>query len=258
MLNRRNLLAIILLLTTLSLMVFQSTRQPFRPLPRIQNSLVQLMDLFDDAYERVTYPVRLYTRIRDENVQLRKEVARLRLQVQRDEEIRLENKRLKRLLHVKERQHSIVAVARVISSGLRKWPAIILINKGKKDGIKKDMTVRTADGLVGKIVEVMPEYSRVLLLTDPGFSASVRIQSTRTEAIITGRGDGRCILKYLPKEEPLERGQLLVTSGLDGIFPKGIPVGYIDSIAGSDELFVTVNVKPVIGINRLEEVMIIR
>lgn len=239
-------------------MVFQSTREPFRPLPAIQNTIIHILDIFNKTYENIQSPFRTYTVIKEENLRLKKEITELKLQIQKDEEIRLENKRLKNLLHVKEKGSSVVAIAKVISSGLRKWPAIILINKGKQDGIKKNMAVRTSDGLVGKVIDVLPEFSRVLLLTDPSFSVSVRIQPSRIEGIVSGKGNGQCILKYVLKEEKIEQGQLLVTSGLDGLFPEGIPVGYLDNIEGVDELFVTFNVKPVIKLNRIEEVMIIK
>ncbi len=258
MINRRLLLIAVLVLTTLALMVFQSSRKPFHPLSMIQRPLLEIVSLIDNLYKGVRYPLESYTSLKHENKKLKRELEKLKIMVQEDREIQLENERLKRLLKIKRGSKAVVAVAEVVSMGVRQWPAVIIINKGADDGIKKGMAVRTADGLVGKVTEVMPGYSKVLLITDPNFSVSVRIEDTRTEGIVAGKGNGRCLLKYVPREEEVTRGQILITSGLDGVFPKGIPVGYIQKIAGADELFYTIEVMPFVKVGRLEEVMIIK
>jgi len=121
------------------------------------------------------------------------------------------------------------------------------------------MTAVTPKGLVGKIVEVSTKSSSLLLLTDLNFSAAVRLQESRREGILSGTGIRKCQLKYIPQEEVVKIGTAVITSGLDSLFPEGIPAGYISKVDKKGTgLFQDIEVTPSADNTKVEEVAIIR
>ncbi|GBE36687.1 cell shape-determining protein MreC [bacterium BMS3Bbin07] len=241
-----------------SIMTFQSTRGPFKPLTALQTPLYQLERGFSAVMHIIKSPFRYYFRLEKENRKLKRKIGQFEMKEQEYTELKLENQRLSTILGIKERAPHFIAAARVISSGIRQWPELIIIDKGSSSGIKKDMAVRIPEGLVGKTSEVMPGFSKVLLVTDVSFSVSVRLQDTRIEGILSGRGDGYCTLKYIPRDENIRPGALLITSGLDGVFPEGIPAGYITGVEKGSELFLDIDAKPIIKTSMIEEVMVFK
>ena len=239
-------------------MTFQSTRGPLKPLTLLRIPLYQLEKVSTTIWDGIKTPFIYYSNLKDENKALEKELGQFRMRQQEYEELKLENQRLTTLLDIKRLSPDFVATARVISSGIRQWPEIIIIDKGESSGIKKNMAVRTPEGLIGKTTDVMSRFSSVLLVTDVNFSVSVRLQDTRIEGILSGRGDGLCTLKYIPRDQDVETGVLLVTSGLDGVFPAGIPVGRITRVEKGDELFLEIEVQPLIKASKIEEVMVFK
>ncbi|HEC98300.1 MAG TPA: rod shape-determining protein MreC [Nitrospirae bacterium] len=256
--NRRVVLLFLVVVVSASLMTFQSTRGPFKPLTVLQTPLYRLERGFAAVMKIIKSPFLYYFRLENENRMLKSKIGQLKMKGQEYTELKFENRRLSTILGIKETTPHFIAAARVISSGIRQWPELIIIDKGTSSGIKKDMAVRTPEGLVGKTSEVMQEFSKVLLVTDVSFSVSVRLQDTRIEGILSGSGNGSCILKYIPRDEYIKPGALLITSGLDGVFPKGIPVGYITGVAKGSELFLDVKVKPIIKASMIEEVMVFK
>jgi rod shape-determining protein MreC len=194
----------------------------------------------------------------EENLRLKAELDKLLRERQKYEEAFLENKRLKEILSLKEKEHRYVTVARVIARGPDQWSNTFVLDKGLPAGIQKDMTAITTKGLVGKISEVSNSYSYLLLLTDINFSATVRLQEGRMEGIISGTGLRKCQLKYIPYDEEVKKGDVLITSGLDSLFPKGIPVGYVSKVdkKGSG-IFQNIEVTPFVNNRSIEEVAII-
>jgi rod shape-determining protein MreC len=194
----------------------------------------------------------------EENLRLKAELDKLLRERQKYEEAFLENKRLKEILSLKEKEHRYVTSARVIARGPDQWSNTFVLDKGLPAGIQKDMTAITTKGLVGKISEVSNSYSYLLLLTDINFSATVRLQERRMEGIISGTGLRKCQLKYIPYDEEVKKGDVLITSGLDSLFPKGIPVGYVSKVdkKGSG-LFQNIEVTPFVNNRSIEEVAII-
>lgn len=194
----------------------------------------------------------------EENRRLKSELTALILQQQKYEEILLENKRLKEILSLKKDRPDYVATAKVISRGYGRLLNTLVINKGANDGIKKDMPVVTAAGLVGKIDSVRNNFSEVLLLTDPNFSVAVRLQNSRREGIVSGTGHKYCLMKYIPPEESVEIRETVLTSGMDGIFPAGLPVGVVYNIDKEGmEFFQNIQVLPFQDNAKIEEVVIL-
>jgi rod shape-determining protein MreC len=245
-------------LTSLALMTFQHTRQynknPFAFLKALSYSF--------DALNRLTANIDITIKeiwnTFEENKRLKKELASHILEKEKYGEIIQENKRLQEILSLKERQSSYVATARVISKGYDRSLNTMLLDKGAQSGIKKDFAVITANGLVGKIYAVKDNFSEVLLLRDVNFSAAVRLQNSRAEGVVSGTGYGYCSLKYIPPEEHVDKGETIITSGLDGIFPPGLPVGVVGEIKKEGvEFFQHIKVYPFQSDTKIEEVIIL-
>jgi rod shape-determining protein MreC len=133
-----------------------------------------------------------------------------------------------------------------------------LVNKGEKDGVTKDMAVATSEGVVGRVIEVSPDTAKVLLITDANSSLDVIIQRSRAHGIMEGKIDEVCILKYVQKNEDVQVGDIVITSGLGGIFPKGLVVGKVSQVDRKRPgIFQHIEVSPAVDLSRIEEVLIL-
>lgn len=169
-----------------------------------------------------------------------------------------ENRRLRNLLNLKARHEFPTLVAQVIGEDASGWYSTIFINRGTEAGVRPDMPVTVAEGIVGRVVNSSADVSRVLLLTDPNFSADCRVARTRDRGVLTGSLDRFCVLRYVSLKSEMKQGDQLVTSGLDGIFPRGLPLGRIESIRHGDQgLFLEAKVAPAVDFAGVEEVLVI-
>ena len=218
-----------------------------------------------EGYDQVTYvissTVSTYLNLIDikkENTQLKAQIAHLATQTQLVEEYRSENSRLKTLLNFKKELERKNLAARVISKDVLLDHKSILINKGAKDGIKKLQAVVSPEGVVGYIIAVEENSSRILLLTDRSANIDATIQRTRARGIVSGISRSKCRLKYIMRKEDVAEGDIIVTSGRQGYFPKGFIVGSVldveESPAGASY---HAKVKPAAPIDKLEEVFVI-
>jgi rod shape-determining protein MreC len=196
----------------------------------------------------------------EENAKLQKQVNELLMEREKYQEAVIENNRLVELLNLREKQRNYVSAARVIARGVDHWTNTIVIDKGVKDGVVKDMAIVTSRGLSGKIINSSDSYSGLLLITDINFSAAVRLQESRKEGVITGTGARTCLLKYIPYEDEIKQGDVVITSGLDSLFPPGIPVGYISKVdkKGRGGNFQYIEVVPYQDDTKMEEVIVVR
>lgn len=198
-----------------------------------------------------------FLNLKNENEKLKRQLIEMTLQQKSYNALIEENKRLKELLGLKDSRKDIITIANVISKGSNKFIKTIWIDKGSNHGVKKDYPVITHKGLIGKVISVNSDYSEIILITDSNFSAAVRIDRTRAEGILSGKGNN-CILKYIPLEEEVLTGDRIVTSGLDEIFPEGILVGAVKSIDKKKGLFQLIEVIPLQPENKIEEVAVIK
>ena len=193
----------------------------------------------------------------ENNRELRLRIEKFDIERNRFREILAENHRLQALLELKENSACKMTAAEVIAGSSLDWSHTITINKGSADGMAVNMPVIGAHGLIGRIYAVSPGSSKVLLITDLKSSVAVRLQSSREKAIMDG-GSENCILKYVHKDAPVQLGEHVITSGLDGIFLEGIPVGVVQRIKQLDYgIFQEVILVPSEHLNRLEEVLVI-
>lgn len=192
---------------------------------------------------------------------LEQEVARLESQVTQLNEYKLESQRLSGLLNYKQvmaQRYNFLA-ASVVGRDPGNWFGTITLNRGSRDGVKENMTALTPEGLVGRVVSVSVSTCEVLLITDPRSGVGALVQDTRTPGIVEGTAgsSGMARMIHISNDAPVEGGQVVVTSGLGSVFPKGIPVGEIAGIRSeSSGLFKSADIRPFANLNRLEEVLI--
>jgi rod shape-determining protein MreC len=196
--------------------------------------------------------------LQKENVMLQQRIAELQKENHQMKEMALANERLKRLLEFRENISSPVVAAEVIGQDPSSWFRSVTINKGEKDGVRRGMAVISPQGVIGQILRTSPYHSTVLLITDYNSAIDSIVQRTRAKAIVEGLGENRCQLKYLLRTEEVVVGDVVVTSGLSGNFPKGLMVGEIRKVEkhGSG-IFQYAELAPSVDLARLEEVLVI-
>ena len=201
----------------------------------------------------------LITGIEEENRKLRERIGIYEQEKNRYIEAEYENIRLRGLLDLKSTGAVRVSAAEVFARDPVNWFQILWINKGSNDDIKRDMIAVTPAGIVGKIHNVYVNRSGIILITDVNSSVAVRIQTSRVDGILQGRGGGSCYLKYVQKNSNVRVGDKVITSGLDGLYPEGLLAGHVASVRSGDKyLFQEIEVEPAQNISQVEEVIILR
>jgi rod shape-determining protein MreC len=196
--------------------------------------------------------------VRQENRELKQEIERLRIEQVRLNQDAEQARRLQALLGFKEQFISKTLPAQVIGSSGSEQSRVIYIDKGTRDGIKPDMAVITAEGVVGKVLRVSNKTtSQVLLINDQTSGVGAILEKTRLQGVLRGTPLGEIVLEKVMSDETVEPGERVVTSGGDQIFPKGLAVGTVTKVSPGPELFLNIRVKPAADLNRLEEVLVI-
>jgi len=197
--------------------------------------------------------------VRKQNRELQDEVDRLRMEQVRLKQDADQARRLQALLDFKEKFIAKTVAAQVIATSGTEQSRLITIDKGSNDHIKVDMAVITPDGIVGKVKEVFPSSSQVLLINDHDSGAGVILESSRLHGILKGTSLGELQITYIMSDEKVEAGERVITSGDDRIYPKGYAVGtVISSMPDRDnDPFLAIKIKPAANLNRLEEVLVI-
>ncbi|EMG36040.1 rod shape-determining protein MreC [Desulfocurvibacter africanus PCS] len=199
--------------------------------------------------------------VEQENERLRTALARMALDMARLREDSAKAKRLEHILEFKPPEQWQRQGARVIAHRLGPIGTLetFLVDKGSGDGIYDDAPAITADGAVGRILRVSPNNATVLLLSDPNSRIPVQGRDSRTTGVLMGHGQGEPLsVNYVPLNEPIEVGEILVSSGLARVFPKGVPVARVVTVERSDiSLFKTVLAEPLVDVRNLEEVLLL-
>jgi rod shape-determining protein MreC len=152
-----------------------------------------------------------------------------------------------------------VQTARIIGRDPLPFSGTVTINKGERDGIAKNMAVLSPFGVVGQIMAISGHAARVLLITDHNSGVDAVVQRSRARGIVEGGIDGGCLMKYVKRGEDVDVGDRIVTSGLDGIFPKGIIIGNVTRVTrGVRGLLQVAEVTPSVPLDRIEEVLVVR
>lgn len=197
--------------------------------------------------------------VRVENRRLRDELQRLRVDGLTSAEVTDENRRLRRLLDLRERLPLETLAGEVIAREWGGWVRSITVNRGRSDGVARLTAVISPDGLIGRVVEVRPGAAIVQVLTDPASTVGGHAVRTRISGIVDGEPRGTLRFKYTARDGgKLEVGDLIVTSGQGGVFPRGIPVGRVRAIDDrGSALFHYATLSPIADLARLDEVLLL-
>jgi len=194
-----------------------------------------------------------------ENRRLSARIQELEQEMAECQELRASNQRLGALLDFQSSVRLPSVASRVIGEDSSGWFHTLLIDKGQKDGVERAMPVVARQGLVGHVVESAERTAKVLLIIDRNSAVDVLLQESRTKAVLEGVGrQDLCVLKYVPRSETVQKGERVITSGLGGIYPKGLLVGTVEGVWKEGYgLFQRVEVSPKVDFQRLEEVLVI-
>ncbi len=235
------------------------------PLHRVRGAVQTFSAPVSAAGEFVTRPLRgvvqwatglgvsrsQLERLRDQNLELRAMVAEL-------EEARLENERLRALLRIGTSIDFAYVGARVIGRPTNSWDGIVTIDRGTDDGVAPGMAVVGPLGLIGQTVEVSRSSAKVRLITDQRSGVAAMVQRSRAEGVVRGSIDGRLTLDFVSVDATVGPGDVVITSGMGGVFPKGIVIGEVtDVVRNPGALQQTIRVRPSGDPSRLEEVLVL-
>jgi len=195
--------------------------------------------------------------VRQENRDLKFEIEQLRLEQVRLTDDAQQARRLQALLGFKETFIAKTVAAQVIGSSGSEKSRSVFIDKGSNDGVEKDMSVITADGVVGKVLLAFGSTAQVLMINDRSSGVGVIMDKSRLQGVVKGTAAGELVLENVMTDEAVTAGERVVTSGGDQIFPKGLTVGTVMKVSPGADLFLNIRVKPSANLNRLEEVLVI-
>jgi len=263
---RRYTLPILIVLLLLFALVLMSMRAKQR----------KGVELFDALLMEITFPFQkastfviktvqgtfqhyvFLVNLEKENRMLKEKVAQLQEENHRMKEIKLANERLRGLLQFREKNSPSMIGAEVIGRDPSFWFKSVTIDKGEKDGVKKGTAVISPTGVIGQVLKIAPDYATVLLITDYNSAVDCVVERTRAKAIVEGKGENRCQLKYLLRAEEVAVGDIVVTSGMGGNFPKGLMVGEVKKVDKKGHgVFQYAELVPSVDMTRLEEVFVI-
>jgi rod shape-determining protein MreC len=246
-----------LTLTAIALIALSEANSPFAGRMR-----AQVVDAFAPILDSVSRPVESVSNwmgamstastLRQENTKLRAEIEALRTTRVRAAQIEAENRSLRSLLGAPRKNEGRPIAARVIADSGRGFVRSLLIAAGSAHGVRRGLAVVTAEGLIGRVTEVGERSARVLLLVDLNSRISVRIERTRSRAILAGDNTSTARLLYLAQDTQVRPGDRVVTSGHDGVLPPGVPVGIVAAAEGG-----YLRVRPHVSWSRIEFVRVV-
>jgi rod shape-determining protein MreC len=187
-------------------------------------------------------------------------MARLRAEKVHLYEVVQSHDRLKKMLAMKNEVGGPSQVAEVVGRGPSPFLQALYINKGRREGLQRGMPVLHPDGVVGRVERTSGHYAKVLLLPDPNFAVDCYDLRSRVRGILTGvSGEGLCQVKYVARTEDIKTGDILVTSGLDQVFPKGLVLGVVSQVVSQTKgNFIYIEVVPAVKLSRVEEVLVLQ
>jgi rod shape-determining protein MreC len=269
----KNALFLIVVLLTQAIALAVQVRSPVDP-AEPDGPSVRLVRLWATAtvtpFERAAHAVGYGARhgwsdyvdlrhVRQQNKDLQQELTRMRIDQAAIAEDAIEGRRLQALLAFREKYVASTVAAQVIGASGSEQSRILTIDKGSRDGLRPDMAVITPDGIVGKLRDVFPTTSQVLEIDDQTSGAGVIFASTRIRAILRGTITGKVQIGNLTADSRIKPGETVLTSGGDQVYPRGLPVGTIESIApdSDHQPYTAIVVRPAVNLARVEEVLVI-
>jgi rod shape-determining protein MreC len=195
--------------------------------------------------------------VRSENEALTRELAAAQIALQQQRALADRTRSLEKLLDLRDRANLSTTAAEIIAAGATPDFRTLTIDKGTRNGVAADMAVIAPAGVVGRVVMPSARASKVQLLIDRNAAAGALVERSRAQGVVTGAGDNRLLMDYVSEVADVVVGDLIVTSGIDGIYPKGYAIGQVESVEKSGTLYKTIRVKPAVDFTSLEEVLVV-
>jgi len=194
-----------------------------------------------------------------ENIQLKEQLGNAREIKNQYEELKLENIRLKRFVNFTGQVPDTYVAAQIIARDPSPWFKTVMIDKGSNDGLSKGNPVLVSEGIVGKIVKVAAKSSRVLLIIDRNSSVDALVQNSRVRGIVKGNNQDNCSFVFTLRKDQVKLDEMIISSGLDQIFPKGLQIGRVLKVTkGHSRLFQNITIKTTVDFDKIEEVLVIK
>lgn len=267
--NRRSLVALLVVVAGLLLLIVFTGEGRVQLTP-VEDALLALFAPAQTAFSSAGQKLQSFFdaiisfhELKAENDRLRDSISFLEQQLVQFQELQKENYRYRKLLEFSEGSSHRLLAAEVIARDPSQWFGTITINRGYLDGVEQEMAVIAEGGLVGMISTVSPHSSQVLLITDPRLSVSAMVQRTRdpvTVGIVESNAKDTTRLKitYLPLGAKIQPGDVIVSSGMGGVFPRGILIGTVTEVNQDQPgMVLSALITPRVNFNRLEEVLVI-
>jgi rod shape-determining protein MreC len=259
------MIAGLIILVTLTILVLSlSSRRPYPAygpgkiaialVAPFQKTIVTTTRFFSDIWEHYFFLVTVV----DDNRILRKELQQAMVLNRQLKEASLSNERLRKLFNLQQKMEQPLVAAQVVGKDPSPWFQSVLLDKGRDDGVEEGQPVINPEGVVGIVVEATSHYAKVMLITDPNSAVDAVIQDSRARGIIKGGASGFCVLNFVLRKHEVAEGDAVVSSGMDGVFPKGLPIGRVAAIVKREAgIFQDVSVIPFVDFERLEEVLVV-
>lgn len=223
--------------------------------------VMPLQRLIDSGAQRLRHLWKAYIALRDvqqENVRLKRQMAELQGQLTHYKEAYLQQQRLRELLSFRSLAFPRMVAAEVVGIDPSQWSEAVTISKGSRDDVRKDIAVVTHQGLVGRTIDIAPHYATVLLVTDRRSAVDAIVQRSRVRGIVVGKSRRLCELRYVDVHTDIQVGDVILSSGLGEIYPKGLPIGTVVAVHNKpDGLFHDIEIQPAVDLARLEEVLVL-
>lgn len=220
----------------------------------LQKTVVHPVRWVQDVWERYFYLVS----VAEENRRLKKALSCSIEKNNQVRELELANQRLRSLLNFKKTLRCRSIAAEIVGKDPSPWFKTVLIDKGTSDNVMPGLPVVSHEGIVGQVTESSAHYSKVLLLIDQNSAVDSLDQESRARGIVRGGEGGRFVFEYVLRKHDVSIDDIVVSSGLDGVFPKGIRVGKVADVAkGNSGIFQDVTVTPFVDFDKLEEVLVL-
>ena len=193
-----------------------------------------------------------------ENQRLKRELGELQVQAQQQRATAERARQLERLLGFRKELQIETIPARVIGAGADLDFRILTIDIGTSSGVAANMAVIAPTGVVGRIVTPTPHAAKVHLLMDRNAAAGALVERSRAQGVVLGAGEALLRMNYVAGTADVRAGDTVVTSGIDGIYPKGFVIGKVERVDGGNAMYKTIRVRPAVDFNGLEEVLVVK
>lgn len=192
-----------------------------------------------------------------ENDGLKQQLAQAEVQLQEQRALADRARSLEQLLALRDRSTLATTAAEIIASGANPDFRTVTIDKGRREGLRPDMAVVAPAGVVGRVVAPSAGASKVQLLIDRNAAAGALVERSRAQGVVVGRGDDRLELQFVSEIADIVVGDTIVTSGIDGIYPKGFVIGKVESVEKSGSAYKRITIRPAVDFSSVEDVLVV-